>query len=748
MAKSKIHETIVYPESRRMDSEDQGHKSVIYESTILPDDSTMYRITLGKAHLEFSHLGVTYYPIYLMTEANKIRGKIGVFEIPSTKAPSILDEDDDIRIDLMGLPVLFSHVTQDFLLQNGFRVQSTVTPEIEVQVSKTPHTKSKSKSDSDSDSSISKVEHPIQDPQPDEEEIDESERAIFDLPVGTAPAAVAVASASNSSKTTPDSIFTVDKSVIPSILPDGVKYKEETEAIAKSITEAYQPKSNDSWLVQKMRNAHYHIKAIPGDGDCFFTTIQKAFESIGEKTTVQQLRDLLANEVTVAQVETYRDLYNMSMSEYHDLQRKVKQNAIDYKELNHSRKTPALSQSQAKIILEKTKSNLAEKEIIQTELEVNKETLEEFGFMKAILYNTMDEPTEFSTAVEKFKMYVQSKDFWADAWAVSTMERLLNIKTIIVQNPQEDESEMMRCTNMVDDIEKYKNYNPKYYVMCHYLPGLHYELVTYNHKAIFTFEEIPYDMKKMVVKVCLEKNAGPLALIPAFRQFRHDIGLLSEGEGDDYDDSASSERSEEAKRLYDELPMLQIHVRAADALPGKKNTDKMVASNNSYFADLITFLQGKQVGAKEKEQRKQWRKMLDDSWTKCKFEVDNKDWASVKHYLMAVPFKEKYPNIYNQFSLSDRTSDIAQDLEKAKASLKPKGIHGVAFKAVGGELKDEMETFHRLEALRAKFQQNADLTTILVKTRMAKIQKYIPSKAPYVDMELMQIRREILDKLE
>jgi predicted NAD-dependent protein-ADP-ribosyltransferase YbiA (DUF1768 family) len=250
----------------------------------------------------------------------------------------------------------------------------------------------------------------------------------------------------------------------------------------------------------------------------------------------------------------------------------------------------------------------------------------------------------------------------------------------------------------------------------------------------------------------LEKNAGPLALIPAFRQFRHDLGLLAQGEGDGLEDDDPSERSEEAKRLYDELPMLQIHARAADAIPGKKNTDKMLsitkAKNDAYFADLVTFLQGSKVSTKEKEERKQWRKMLDDSWTKYKFELDNKDWASVKHYLMAVPFRETYPNVYNNFSLSDRTSEISRDLEKAKSALKPKGLHGVAFKAVGGELKDEMEKFHRLEALRAKFQQNADLGTILAKTRMAKIQKYIPSNPPYIDMELMQIRREILDRME
>ena len=46
--------------------------------------------------------------------------------------------------------------------------------------------------------------------------------------------------------------------------------------------------------------------------------------------------------------------------------------------------------------------------------------LEEFKIMKGI------------DTIEKFKKKIRTSDFWADTWAISTLERLLNIKFIIL----------------------------------------------------------------------------------------------------------------------------------------------------------------------------------------------------------------------------------------------------------------------------------------------------------------------------
>ena len=34
--------------------------------------------------------------------------------------------------------------------------------------------------------------------------------------------------------------------------------------------------------------------------------------------------------------------------------------------------------------------------------------------------------------LEEFRSYIKTKEFWADTWSISTIERLLNIKIIMI----------------------------------------------------------------------------------------------------------------------------------------------------------------------------------------------------------------------------------------------------------------------------------------------------------------------------
>ena len=70
MVKSALHTKIEYAETRRMDPEDKAHDTVVYLCDILSDE-VFYHMTLGKEHNDFSHYGVYYYPIYLISEKRK-----------------------------------------------------------------------------------------------------------------------------------------------------------------------------------------------------------------------------------------------------------------------------------------------------------------------------------------------------------------------------------------------------------------------------------------------------------------------------------------------------------------------------------------------------------------------------------------------------------------------------------------------------------------------------------------------------
>jgi hypothetical protein len=729
MVRSRLHTKIEYPESKRMDAEDKQYKSVIYQCNILPDN-ILYRITLGKERDNFSHFGVYYYPIYLVSDKNKIRGKIGVYEIESTKRLTITDDDGDVNIDLLGSPTLFLHVTKEYLQKYGFR---TIDPnaetfeegEIDEGTIDVPTKDKKEKNNEEED-----------DEKEEEEEEEEDQDNIFDLSV---PQKQKPKSIDDETKITRDNVF----SKMDVQLPD--TYAEETKTIAKKIRSQYTKNSSDSWIVQALENPNYRIKKIPGDGDCFFTSVVEAYKSIGLETTVPKLRAMLSQEVHIAQVEEYRKIYMDLMKEKNNLDIELKKKELALSDLKRSKSNPSLSLENARKIVELSKSNQEEKESLTEQQEMNELNIKDFAFMKTILYDMNEGDNDSRTILDKFKLYVQTSDYWADTWAISTLERLLNMKVIIMEDTT-DKNAIMRCTQMNDDVSKYKDYDPTHYVILNYtMNGNHYELITYQSKAIFTFTEIPYDLKELVVRRCLEKMAGPFALIPAFRQFRYDLGLL-EAEDEDEDDYASSE---ENKKLYDELPVLQFYERSASSKPGKGNGDETKEKGlkeDPYFADLNRFLKG--TNPKEKKEREEWRRMLDDSWTKYQFEVDNKKWASVEHYLKAVPFKDRYPAIYHNFSISDSTSDISTDLKKAEDSMKSiKGKEGVHYKAKKDvkDLDPDLEKEYRTDALRSKFTQNADLTTLLASTKMSKLQKYIPKNPSKIDVELMKIRQEILN---
>ena len=113
--------------------------------------------------------------------------------------------------------------------------------------------------------------------------------------------------------------------------------------------------------------------------------------------------------------------------------------------------------------------------------------------------------------VEEFKKYIKSNNFWADTWVISTIEILLNIKCILLSSDaydQDDKDNVVHCNQLTDRmlIEK-GEFNPDYYIITDY-NGYHYQLIRYGRKGIFTFNELPYDLKNLIVYKCLEGIMG------------------------------------------------------------------------------------------------------------------------------------------------------------------------------------------------------------------------------------------------
>lgn len=679
MVKSRIHDKVEYDESRKMYEDDRKHETVVYSCTLI---DTVYRIALGKQRSDMSHLGMYYFPIYLISNKNKIKGKIGVFEIESSRVNSIRDQDQDVKINMLGKPLLFPYVTPEYLTTFGKKyVEDETSDEEEVT--------DKGLKETDKETDINE--------------------GIFSVPVPKR----------SSKKSSPlilkkDDVFTKKEKTIVE------KLAQETFEDAERIRKNYDKKSTDSWITKTMNNPHYSIVQNSGGGECFFLSIVQGMETVGMETSVSKLRQILAQELDMGQIDTYISLHKMLQEEKKNLEMQVKKHKEELVQLKKGSVETSINRNQVHTIVNKYKETEALLKRLSMEQEINMSNQKDFAFIDTILYGMDDEKYKNMTVLEKARIFVTTSDFWADAWAISKLESVLGIKTIILTDT-EDSTCIVKYTEG-------EIIQPKLYIILnHTTAGAgHYELVLYKEKGALSFTELPYDLKIMIIKHCSQKDAGQFMHMNEFKQLKHDLGLHEEPTDDleiKYDD------------LFDQFSTLRIHGRAAKDLPGKSNGDKISSSykKNAYFLELEQFI------AKD-EKRKYWRRMFDDSWTEAQFEVQNKHWASVDHYLLASTFKEQDPALYDQLSL-DSKSAISSDLVKAKKEVaerkksKSKKIH---------ELDPDIIRECRIEALRSKFLQNSDLTTMLIHTKMAKLDRLIQYGTPTEpDIELMKIRKEM-----
>jgi len=686
MVKSGLRPSdINYDEVKKIDDEDVGVESTLYEYEMLP--GLMIHIALGKEKYTYSKHEIVYFPIYLVVD-DKPKCRIGLFEIESNQFINILDEDNDVMLD-KGNILLFEFVNEAY-------------------VKKFLHGQTKK---------VEKEEPLIEDEVEEVEEVedvDEMDVMRLRLPKQNLSKEVSKDPISKG-------VFTIDKTQkIP------INLVEENEETSETLKKQYNESSKNNWLERFMRNNNYNIIDNEGGGDCFFAVIRDAFHQIGHQTTVQKLRDILAHQATDEIYMQYRTLY---VNYFTEIQLKIKEMKDIKKTIAEMKKRSESSKDKsesAKIIAEVKEINKRFQRI-KLEKEDTEELMGEFKHMVTI--DTFD----------KFKEFIKTSSYWADTWAISTLEKLLNIKVVILSKEAFEHGDLdsvLQCGQLNDShLEQQGNFKPDFYIMTCYL-GNHYQLISYKHKRIFKFSEIPYDIKVLVINKCIEKNAGPYYLIQDFRNLKTRIGLSP-------DEGAPTEDDEEylVDDLYEPEVMFMFYSKSAGhAKAGKGSGEKIVDTRMTEFNFL-----NKDPSCKD------WRRKLDDSWI-APFQLDNHRWSSVEHYYQAAQFKKGYPDFYTQFSL-DSGSDISKDVILARAAgsksgklkdriLRPKNVKFDADFVETDLIMRNVE--ERSRALEAKFMQNADLKKILAETKKAKLVHFIRSGRPITDDALMKLRGKIL----
>lgn len=686
MVQSKISSSVQYEEKRNIEEQDIGYESQMYEYT---HNNKTFEIALGKQHYKENGF-ITYQYFYIVINEEPMC-KIGVFEIKSNDYLNSLDKDGDM--DLTKGNVLFFEFADKVIVD----LLRKYVPEPEYE------------------SSPEKENEKEDDEKENEKEKEEREQDVLDVKI---PSKQVSEERQRLDKILDDGLFIID-----STAKQPAALTEETIEDADKLKREFKAGAKNNWVENFMHNNHFGIVETDDNGDCFFATLREAFLQIGKKTTVQKLRAALAKEVTDDQFIEYRTLYLNTLNELQMIEKKLKDNKSTMQELkkrlaNASKVDSPKIREEAKTLLQMDKDTMAMK-LTMTDI------LKEFQFMNEIQNK------------EDFQKYIQKSSYWADTWAISTMERVLNVKVIILseQSFHHDELDnVLQCGQLNDSyLEKQGHFSPEYYIITCY-SGNHYELVTYKNKRIFKFSEVPYSIKSLIVNKCLERNSGPYYLIQEVRRFKESLGIDSDV-GSPEEDEISTVTSE--LDLYDPTTVFVFHSKSdAKPLAGKGQNEKIDSSRIAEFGVL-----------NKDKICKDWRRKLDDAW-EAPFNVEGKRWNTVEHYVLGSQYKKGFPDFFHKFSLSSET-DISKDLTMARAAASKSGKLKETVlrpKNIKPDLDYEDKERNKMErktALTAKFSQNQDLLKVLKETKNAKLVHFLRGQPSMTDELLMQVRSEI-----
>ena len=668
MVLSKLNNNISYPELKSVDRGDLQTEANLYQLEIKNIDVV---IAVGNSKNTYEENNILYFPIYLVKYNNKVI-QIGLYEIKASDYLSYLDDFNNLELDKMEEPLIYSFVTTDFL--NKYKLNPDV---------------------------------PLHKPDKEEGEITESSDFETDEKKDDF-----IVQDYNISTEREDIFIKIQNVPVPPLLP------EESSKDAKKYIEKYNKSTSENWVDQFMKNNNYIIQDNEGGGDCLFATIRDAFSSIAQQTSVPKIRKKLSEEATEQIFQNYKEQYDMYNASIIRDTNKIKELSQEYLTLKQ-KFTNIVDREEQKKLLEFAKNVKTEHDSLVQQKKVSVSILREYKIMKGV--DTLD----------KFKRIIRHCEFWADTWAISTLERILNIKFIILSSEyykSNDEKNVLQCGHLNDPIlENRGRFTPDFYIMVDYT-GDHYKLIGYKKKIIFTFTEIPYDIKKLIYEKCLEKNAGPFAIIPDFKKFSasQQKTIIKEAHYEDLTEA-------KLRGLYNDDIVFQFYIKSLDKpLPGKGSGEKIPNDRLPEYAALASI--------------PQWRKKLSNFWTQP-FTLDNHKWASVEHYYQASKYKKTHPVFYLSFSL-DSGTDLSKDPVMAKAAG-----------SKSGKLKDELlkpievimdsdftgnrEKKELYAAQYAKFTQNDDLKALLLSTGDAKLVHFMKSKEPEISDELMLVREKI-----
>lgn len=629
MAYSNINKDIKYKEYNKIEKKDINYEAALYEMELY---NTKITIALGREINKYSKYNIIYFPIYIIKD-DKVVNQIGLYEITSERLPIITDADGDINLELVGDPIFYKFVDEEYILNNR-----TITKD-------------------------------------DKKNKDELEISL---------------------------------------------QREQTKEEAEKERKDFKKDKNNKWIQNYMNNPYYNITQTKAQGDCLFDSISIGLQSVGLDYSVKDLRKKLS--------DNYNDLiYKNYRRQYEDAKGSILELNAEYKDLNAKRaiKEKELSENkdrtQQKQIAESIKTIDTRKKQVKLEHADVKLYLQEFQFMKGI------------TTLEAFKRTVETTSYWGDTTAIQILENLLNVKFILLSKESYDAGDKSNILNC-GMAETEKEFKPDYYVLLSYT-GNHYELITYKDKGALTYPEIPYDIKKQILKYCSKGSYNSYKVIPDFNTL-FESKMDFKGKGVDID--IIEMQSNNDSLFYDDNTRFLLGSSMVNNKPGYNNYEHLGKEGLNHYFKLHSV--------------KNWRDILADTY-KFPMEIDGKKWTSIAHYYNANKFLKNNKSYYETFSL-DSKSDLSQQPELAVAYGTVEGIYNTDGSSRNKNIKIDRDFYdgrHKttiMKAFNSKF-NNPVFKDILVNTKDAILYTYNnDTDTISVNDLLMEYRSTLVNDME
>ena len=749
MVLSKINSEISYQELKTIDENDKGRDVSMYQIHLFKFPVI---VALGEIKYTFIEQNILFAPVYLVVDEHNKIYQVGVYEFPSEQLENLKDADGDLDISLIDGPLLYSFVDSPYIKQcmkNETLVADEDSGDDEVE-----------KDDDEDEEELEDLDDEDEDEDEEGDENEEVKKGLKNPP----PVLVELQIEDDD---------------------DDFLRKGEEEKDDKKERKAYKKpgKTESQWIEHFMHNNNYGIKDNPGHGDCFFYTIRDAYKSIGMDASVSKTRDILTEKVDDAVFNNYKERFDLFNNELTTLKRQLPNDkkrkaklAKEYnklaREVKKEKDVPTRKQKtkKAKEMKQKHKSLGEEVKQKERELEAAKVNFADIAWFKNI------------TNKEQLIAKMKTCDFWADVWAITTLEIGLNTKFIILSSDEYRHGNydaVLRCGDLVpNSVEEKTYFKPKYYIMVEHT-GNHYKLITYKDKEIFRFHEIPYGMKTKVVEKCMKSRGKSLYnYIPKFAKMIGEtivipteekegkkidapvIVVETEADADPEEEVVMQTPTPDDENLFNDDTVFYFHSGSANKKPGKATGksihEKIKDEDVAKFKDL--------------EKIKDWRKVLSNMHTndvvngkvEPLFELDGLKWASVEHYYHANKFKKNNPDYYRLFSI-DSGSQFAFDPKKALGAggktgkVRVKDPETKKVKIVFSRPRDivmdaDFEDGDNKQRVmergqQAKYEQDDLSRRVLLATKDAKLVHYIKSrgapKEPVTFYDTMRIRHRL-----